>query len=136
MDESSYIFYTLVNVTYIAREIFSFTLLHIFQYSQEPNWYVSLAVSTIELVGEKGSTKAFIMKPTWIWSHRWKCVSLKRINIEHIFGFVHADIYTWNSSFLYYSPKLVFTFFSVLHTYNYLSFHNFPSYSALVWGRR
>ena len=93
---------------------------------------VSLAVSTIELVRERGSTKAFTMKSSWRWSHRWKCVSLKRINIEHIFGFVHADIYTWNFSFLYYSPKLVFTFFSLFHTYNYLSFHNFPSYSALV----
>ena len=42
---------------------------------------VSLPVSTIDLVGERGSTKAFTMKPSWRWSHRWKCVSLKGINI-------------------------------------------------------
>ena len=31
------LFYTLVSVTHISRETFSFTLLHIFQHSQEPN---------------------------------------------------------------------------------------------------
>ena len=45
------------------------------------NENVSLAVSTVELVGERGSIKAFTMKPSWRWSHRWKCVSLKGINI-------------------------------------------------------
>ena len=95
-----------------------------------------LTAKTIDLVWEKGSTKTFTMNPTWRWSHSWKYVSLKMINIEHIFGFVHAAFYTWNSSFHTIRLKdrfYIFIFFCfILLLLSKISQFAIPLYSALV----
>ena len=88
---------------------------------------VSLAVSTIDLVGERGSTKAFTMKPSW------RCVSFKRINIEHIFGIMHADFYTWNSSFSYYSPQKHFPHFHIFLFYTFITSYVFTIFHLIIW---
>ena len=99
---------------------------------------VSLAISTIKLAGERGSIKAFTMKSSWRWSHGWKWVSLKRINIEHIFGFVHADFYMEFFILILFALKIVFTFHIFLFILLLLSKFSHLSitfYGALVQGR-
>ena len=73
------------------------------------------------------------MKPTWRWSHSWKCVSLKMIDIEHIFGFVHVDFYAWNFSFSYYSPQDSHHIFLFHTLYYYLSLCKYLSLYHIIW---
>ena len=101
------------------------------------NENVSLAVSTVELVGERGSIKAFTMKPSWRWSHRWKCVSLKGINIllstsldsctrTFIHGILHFHTICLKDSFHIF---ILFCFMRLLSKFSQLSI---MLYGALV----